>query len=46
VERTADFAPALDEALAAGGPAVIELRVDPEAITPRQTLAEIREAAR
>jgi acetolactate synthase I/II/III large subunit len=46
VERTEDFAPALDAALAAGGPAVIELRVDPEAITPRQTLEEIRAAAR
>ena len=29
VERTADFAAAFDEALAAGRPAVIELRVDP-----------------
>jgi acetolactate synthase-1/2/3 large subunit len=46
VERTEDFAAALDEALGAGGPALIELRVDPEAITPRQTLAEIRGAAR
>jgi acetolactate synthase I/II/III large subunit len=45
VERTEDFAAALDEALGAGGPALIELRVDPEAITPRQTLAEIRAAA-
>jgi len=46
VQRTEDFAPALDDALAAGRPAVLELRVDPEAITPRQTLAEIRAAAR
>ena len=46
VERTEDFAAALDEALAAGRPALLELRVDPEAITPRQTLAEIRAAAR
>jgi acetolactate synthase-1/2/3 large subunit len=46
VEHTQDFAGALDEALAAAGPALIELRVDPEAITPRQTLAEIRAAAR
>ena len=29
----------------AGGPAVIELRVDPEALTPRQSLTEIREQA-
>ena len=46
VERTEDFAPALDGAMAAGRPALLELRVDPEAITPRQTLAEIRAAAR
>ncbi len=45
VERTADVGAALDEALACGGPAVIELRVDPEAITPRQTLSELRAAA-
>jgi acetolactate synthase-1/2/3 large subunit len=45
VERSEDFAEALEAALAAGGPALIELRVDPEAITPRQTLAEIRAAA-
>jgi acetolactate synthase I/II/III large subunit len=45
VERSGDFADAFGEALAAGRPAVLELRVDPEAITPRQTLSEIREAA-
>ena len=45
VERTEDFAAAFDEALAAGRPALLHLRVDPEAITPRQTLSEIREAA-
>jgi len=45
VERTADFAVAFEEALACGRPAVIELRVDPEALTPRQSLSEIREAA-
>ena len=28
-----------------GRPALLELRVDPEAITPRQTLTEIREQA-
>jgi acetolactate synthase-1/2/3 large subunit len=44
VERSEDFAAALDAALEADGPALIELRVDPEAITPRQTLAEIRAA--
>jgi acetolactate synthase I/II/III large subunit len=45
VERTGDFAAAFDEALAAGRPAVLELRVDPEALTPRQSLTEIREQA-
>jgi acetolactate synthase-1/2/3 large subunit len=45
VDRTEDFAGAFDEAVAAGLPAVIELRVDPEALTPRQSLSEIREQA-
>ena len=42
VERTEDFADAFEEALAAGRPALLELRVDPEAITPRATLTQIR----
>jgi acetolactate synthase-1/2/3 large subunit len=46
VERTGDFADAFEEALAAGRPALLELRVDPEAISPRATLTEIREGAR
>ena len=41
VERSEDFAAALDEALDCGRPALIELRVDPEAITPRATLSEL-----
>jgi acetolactate synthase-1/2/3 large subunit len=45
VERSEDFPAAFDEALGCGRPAVIELRVDPQAITPRQTLDEIRAAA-
>jgi acetolactate synthase I/II/III large subunit len=45
VERTEDFGDAFEEALASGRPAVIELRVDPEALTPRQSLTEIREQA-
>jgi acetolactate synthase-1/2/3 large subunit len=45
VERSEDFPAAFDEALECGRPAVIELRVDPQAITPRQTLDEIRAAA-
>ena len=45
VERTADFAEAFERALAAGRPALLHLVVDPEALTPRQTLTEIREQA-
>jgi acetolactate synthase I/II/III large subunit len=45
VEKTADFAPALARALAAGKPALIEIRIDPEAITPNTTLNAIRESA-
>ncbi len=45
VERTEDFPQAFEDALGAGRPALIELRMDPESITPRQTLSEIREAA-
>jgi acetolactate synthase-1/2/3 large subunit len=43
VERTDDFAPAFEAALADGRPALIELRVDQEAITPRATLSQIRD---
>ncbi len=46
VEETAQFAPALERALAAGKPALLELRLDPEAITPSTTIAAIREQAR
>ncbi len=45
VERTDEFEAAFDAAIASERPAVIELRVDTEALTPRQTLSEIREAA-
>ncbi|MBV9524027.1 MAG: thiamine pyrophosphate-binding protein, partial [Alphaproteobacteria bacterium] len=45
VTETAQFAPAFERALAAGVPAVIELRIDPEAITSRTTLTKLREAA-
>jgi len=45
VRRTEEFAPAFEDAVAAGRPALIELRVDPEALTPRQSLSEIREQA-
>lgn len=45
VERTEDFAAAFERALAAGRPALLELCIDPEAISPRTTLSAIREAA-
>jgi acetolactate synthase-1/2/3 large subunit len=43
VEKTADFAPAFERARASGKPAVVEVRLDPEAITPTRTLTDIRE---
>ncbi len=46
VEKTADFAGAFAKARDAGRPAVIEIILDPEDITPRQTLSEIRAAAK
>lgn len=45
IERSEDFAPAFDAAMACGGPAMLHIKIDPEAITPRTTLAKIREAA-
>ena len=49
VEETSQFAPAFDRALAhtrAGkGPALLELRIDPQAITPTATLDSMRKAA-
>ncbi|EAR50252.1 acetolactate synthase II large subunit [Oceanicola granulosus HTCC2516] len=42
VERTEQAAPAIEAALRRDGPTVIELRVDPEALTPRQTLSAVR----
>ncbi|OGA27651.1 MAG: thiamine pyrophosphate-binding protein [Betaproteobacteria bacterium RIFCSPLOWO2_02_FULL_65_24] len=46
VEDTAQFAPAFERALAAGKPSLIELRIDPQAITTTTTLDEIRKRAR
>ncbi|MGB3390998.1 MAG: thiamine pyrophosphate-binding protein [Pseudaminobacter sp.] len=43
VEKTADFAPAFERARDSGTPAIIEIRLDPEAITPTRTLTDIRE---
>ena len=45
VENTAEFAPAFARAMKAGRPALIEIRIDPEAISPNTTLQAIRKAA-
>jgi acetolactate synthase-1/2/3 large subunit len=45
IERTEEFEPAFERALASGVPAILHLKVDPEAITPTTTLSAIREAA-
>jgi acetolactate synthase-1/2/3 large subunit len=43
IEATKDFAPAFNEALASNKPSVIELKIDPEALSVRKTLTEVRE---
>jgi acetolactate synthase I/II/III large subunit len=45
VVDSADFPQALERARVDGRPALLELQVDPELITPRQTLSQIRAAA-
>ncbi|HET7633121.1 MAG TPA: thiamine pyrophosphate-binding protein [Burkholderiales bacterium] len=45
VTRTADFASAFERARQAGRSALIELRIDPDAISPRTTLSAIRSQA-
>ena len=45
VEKTSDFAGAFERASTAGKPALIEVRIDAEAITPNMSLTAIREAA-
>jgi acetolactate synthase I/II/III large subunit len=45
VTETAQFAVAVDRALASGGTALIELQIDPDAINPRTTLSAIRAEA-
>jgi len=46
VARTADFQGAFERALATGRPGLIHLKLDPDVVTSRTTLREIREAAR
>jgi acetolactate synthase-1/2/3 large subunit len=45
IERTNDFVPAFESAVASGLPAVLELRMDPDVITTRTTLSAIRAQA-
>ncbi len=45
VVKTEEFAPAFERAMKAGKPALIEIRIDPEAISPSTTLQAIRAAA-
>ena len=45
VERTQDFGDAFKAAERSGKPAIIHLKIDPEAITPAMTLTKIREQA-
>ena len=46
VDTTGGFLPAFDRAVASGRPAILHVRVDPEAITPAATLSAIRTRAR
>ena len=45
VERTDDFAPAFEQALASGKPAILHCLTDKEALTPGRSLSEIRAGA-
>ncbi|HRK19539.1 MAG TPA: thiamine pyrophosphate-binding protein [Hyphomicrobiaceae bacterium] len=45
VLTTAEFPAALQRALASGKPAIVEVRTDPEAISVRQTITQLREQA-
>lgn len=45
IEQTEDFPSAFERAINADKPSLIELKVDPEAITPRLTLSQIRKSA-
>ncbi|WP_420412046.1 thiamine pyrophosphate-binding protein [Roseibium sp.] len=45
VETTEEFGPAYERARASGKPAILHLKLDPEAITPAASLSQIRAAA-
>jgi acetolactate synthase-1/2/3 large subunit len=46
VSKTAEFEGAFERALASRGPALIELRIDPDAIHTRYSLSSLKEGAR
>jgi len=45
VEKTEEFGPAFERAVASGLPAIIHCLIDPETITPTTTIAKLRAAA-
>jgi acetolactate synthase-1/2/3 large subunit len=45
VEETADFNKAFDDAVKSGKPAILHLKVDPEALTTSTTISKVRAAA-
>jgi acetolactate synthase-1/2/3 large subunit len=45
INKTVEFEPAFERALASSKPALLELRIDPEAITTRTTLSAVRKHA-
>ena len=46
VEENAQFAPAFERAVSSGKPAIIHVKVDPEAITPVATISSLRAASK
>ncbi|MBY5908120.1 thiamine pyrophosphate-dependent enzyme, partial [Rhizobium leguminosarum] len=45
VEKTEDFAGAFERCETSGKPGLIEIRIDPEALTPKMSLTQIRDQA-
>ena len=45
VERTEELVPAVQRAIASGKPSVVEVRTNPEQVTNRSTIAQLREQA-
>jgi len=45
IERTEDFYPALETALAEPGPSILEIRIDPDVLSPTTTISGLRSKA-